>query len=50
MIIFDIVNPVIVGLFVVTTVAAAIAYQITGNSQKITLTYSDRWCCFWDGQ
>lgn len=38
--IFDLVSPVLVGLFVATTVAAAIAYQITGGHQKITLTFA----------
>ena len=39
MLIFEIVSPALVGLFMAATVAAAVVHRISGNHQKITMTF-----------
>jgi hypothetical protein len=39
MLIFEIVPPVLVGVFMAATVVAALVHRISGNNQKITLTF-----------
>ncbi|MDU4254562.1 hypothetical protein [Pseudomonas sp.] len=39
MLIFQLVNPWLVAVFLVITVAAAIVHKISGNHQKVTLTF-----------
>lgn len=39
MLIFELVSPLLVGVFLVATVAAALVHRISGNHQKTTLTF-----------
>jgi hypothetical protein len=39
MLIFELVSPVLVAVFVAATVAAAFVHWISGNHQKITMTF-----------